>query len=133
MCFRMCLLMVKRVISGSLVCIFTFILGMTAADYCGPKPKEPRLAPHAALLKFNQIKFKKAHHPCASLDSPYDLVSIFRLFQKEGFSSLKFLPLFAEKNASVGRFLFLNDLSPPFANPPPQAIPIFQLNSNLRI
>ena len=125
--------MIKRIISASVASIFVFLLGMTAADYCGPQPKQPRLETQAALAKFNQIKFKKAHHPCASLKNPYDLVSTFRVSAQEILKAFKFLISIAKKSFLFEKHFFANDSSPPFVNPPPQAVPIFQLNSNLRI
>lgn len=125
--------MTKRIVSALVAGIFVFLLGMTAADYCGPKPKQPRLETQAALAKFNQIKFKKAHHPCVSLKSSYDLASAFRMSGQEIFGVFKsslFLigKIFVLQDNFVG-----SDSSPPPADPPPPTVPIFQFHSNLRI
>ena len=131
--FIMTAVMFKKVTVISLVSIFAFILTMTAWDYCGPQPQQPRLETKAALAQFNQIKFKKAHHPCASLRSPYDLVSSFRVFGQEIFQAFRSLLSLSGKYFVFKDYSVANDLSPPLAHSPPQTIPIFQLNSNLRI
>ena len=125
--------MVKRISVTSIVGVFIFILVMTAWDYCGPQPKQAHLDTKVALTQFSQIKFQKAHHPCASLKSPYDLVSSFRVSAQEISHSLKLLISLSGKPLILKNDFFASDPSPPFANPPPQTVPIFQLNSNLRI
>ena len=125
--------MCRKVTAISMANIFVFILAMTAWDYCGPQPEQLRLEIKAALAQFDQIKFKKAHHPCASLKSPYDLASSFKVSTQEIFHSLKLLISLSGKPLILKNDFFASDPSPPFANPPPQTVPIFQLNSNLRI
>ena len=125
--------MYKKLITTLSSGVFVFTLTMTAWDYCGPQPKQPHLETQTALAQFNQIKFKKAHHPCASLKSPYDLVSAFRISTQEILHAFKFLISLVGKYFFTVKHFFANDSSPPFTNPPPQAVPIFQLNSNLRI
>ncbi len=125
--------MYKKLTATLLSGVFVFILAMTAWDYCGRLPKQPRLETQAALAQSNQIKFNKAHHPCASLKSPYDLVSTFRVSTQETLHTFKLFISRSGKCFFVGKRFFANDLSPPFENPSPLAVPIFQLNSNLRI
>ena len=126
--------MIKRGVSASVASIFVFLLGMTAADYCGPQPKQSRLETQAVPNQMSQIKFKKTHQPCTSLKSPYDLVSAFRTSAQEMLNPFKSLIIIvAQKSFFLEKHFFASDSSPPFANPPPQAISIFQLNSNLRI
>lgn len=125
--------MYKKLTTTLLSGVFVFVLAMSAWDYCGPQPKQPRLETQAAIAQFNQIKFKKAHHPCVSLNSPYDVVSSFRISAQESINTFKSLIFVAGKRFFFEKHFFANDSSPPFADPLPQAVPIFQLNSNLRI
>src|SRR3989338_3011412 len=105
--------MIKLIISASIASIFLFLVGMTAADYCGPQPKQPRLETQAALAQFDQSKFKKAHHPCAALKSPYYTVLSLRVSAPGIFNPFKSLIPVVGKYFFFDNHFFASDSSPP--------------------
>lgn len=122
--------MFQKVIAGTVVGFFVFVLLMSAWDYCRPDPD--------ALLFKEQVssadrQIKKEHHPCASLRDAYVVSSqaVINVVLTKHISST----LSNRRTSSVSKdsSFGLSGLSPPLENSPPLSVPLFQLHSNLRI
>ena len=121
----------KRFISTILACVFLFILTMTSWDYCPPKPgHHNQISSVSSVLS---VHVKNAHQPCASLKDIYDILpTIIGNFKTQTAKLLTAFPSLSH-SSFLNDHLCKNDLSPPLATSPPQSIPLFQLNCNLRI
>ena len=122
--------MFQKVIAGTVVGFFVFVLLTSAWDYCHPDP-DTLLFKGQVSLADRQIK--KEHHPCASLRDAYVVASqavinvVFTKHVSLALSNGRINSVL--KDNSFG----LSGLSPPLENSPPLSVPLFQLHSNLRI
>ena len=121
----------KKLVSIISACVFVFILMMTAWDYCPPKPGHHNQI--SSISSVLSVHVKNAHPPCASLKDIYDILST-TIGNLKAQTTKLFTDLSSIVHLSFLRdHLCKNDLSPPLETSPPQSIPLFQINCNLRI
>jgi hypothetical protein len=125
--------MLKRItaiaVAGVFVCSFT----MTAWKACGPKLPSASGHLQAAIIKFDESKSGGAHKPCVALKSSFDLTPSTALYFQNAAQSLNAQDIFINLSNLIGDGVHANDPSPPSLGFPFHLVPIFQLNSNLRI
>ena len=122
--------MLQKIIAGSAVFIFIFVLITTAWDYCRPDPD-------TLLFKENSVshgqQIKKPHHPCASLKDAYDVFAASKISHRNIQQDFRDMTSDFPEGSFAGNSSDFHGLSPPSENSPPHDLPIFLLYRNLRL
>ena len=106
---------------------------MTAWKACGPKLTNVGEHSQAVITRLDESGSDGAHKPCVSLKSSFDLVSSILLYFQSTHQSLNTENIFSNPSALIKVGAHANDLPPPTISFLFHPVPIFQLNSNLRI
>ncbi len=110
---------------------FVMLLMATAWQHCWPDP-------YAALYKkqahtVSPSKFRGPHHVCAALKDWCDALPTMHLHRSGSFEFRAEVSLFGNGFAIEKDRLSIHDLSPPCGSSARSILPLFKLNSNLRI
>ena len=117
--------------SSVLATAFVMLLMAGAWRHCWPDP-------YAALFKKQAhtelpSKIRGPHHVCAALKDSYDGLLAMQVYRSGSFESRAETLQLGKGVAIKNNSLLLHDLSPPFRRSARFILPIFNLNSNLRL
>lgn len=124
--------MLRRITAVSVTGVLVFAMVTGAWRACGPKPGGAGGRSRAVIVPFDKNEAQESHGPCASLKNQLDLASFAGAHFQESLRSLKSPKAPMAQDGIVDGGVLSNNLSPPL-NFLFRSVPIFQLNSNLRI